>query len=163
MRVAWLMGLCLFAGPQSVDLRGDQIPTFEQFKVDGKFTGKPAAPILRTKLQRQFRTVIRDAAASGVNFAGQYALAEWGCGAGCVSMAVVDCKTGKTFDGPFNLLGYDLANLYEGGEEQLEFHVDSRLVIARGCPGEKDCGSYYYEWTGAEFKLVRKAPATRKP
>jgi hypothetical protein len=139
------------------------IPTFEQFKVMDKYKGQLASPILRTRMQRTFHTVIRDAAQSGPNFAGHFTLAEWGCGAGCVSMAIVDAKTGTAYDGPFNLLGYDLSNVYEGGEEQLEFRIDSRLVIARGCPGEKDCGTYYYEWTGDRFKLVRKAPATKKP
>jgi len=140
-----------------------EVPTFDQFKVTDKFTGKSATPILQTRMQKTFRTMIRDAAQAGPNFAGHYALAQWGCGAGCVSMAVVDCKTGKTVDGPFNLLGFDLSNLYEGGEEQLDFRPDSRLIIARGCPGEKDCGTYYYEWTNDHFKLLRKTPATKKP
>lgn len=140
----------------------DDVPEFDQFKVAEKFTGKPAAPVLRTRMQKSFRTAIRDAAQGGPNFAGHYTLAEWGCGAGCVSMAIVDNKTGATFDGPFNVLGYDLSYTYEGGDEQLAFRVDSRLVIARGCPGEKDCGSYFYEWTGDAFKLIRKMPATKR-
>src|SRR3954466_10512893 len=92
------------------------LPTFEQFKVDEKYTGKPAVPILQTRMQRTFRTVIQDAAKEGPNFAGHYTLGEWGWGAGWVSMAVADSKTGGTFDGPFALLGYDLAYAYEGGE-----------------------------------------------
>ena len=74
-------------------------------------------------------------------------------------MAIVDSRTGQTFDGPFHVLGYDLAYSYDG-EEQLEYRIDSRLIVARGCPGEKDCGTYYYEWTANRFKLVRKTPAT---
>jgi hypothetical protein len=137
------------------------VPTFEQYKVSEKFTGKPAAPVLRTKMQRTFRTMIRDAVQNGVNFAGHYTLAEWGCGAGCVSMAVVDDKTGATFDGPFKLLGFDLSYDY-GGEEQLEFRLDSRLIVVRGCPEEKDCGTYHYEWADGKFKLLRKTPAAKK-
>jgi len=140
-----------------------QLPTFEQFKVEEKYTGKPAVPILQTRMQRNFRTVIQEAAKEGPNFAGHYTLAEWGCGAGCVSMAVVDSKTGRTFDGPFTLLGFDLSYVYEGGEEQLEFRLDSRLMVARGCPGEKDCGTYYYEWADDRFKMIRKLPATKRP
>ena len=152
---ALVLGVCLLAAGVT--------PTFEQFKADEKFTGTPAVPVLRTRMQQNFRTVIREAAQSGPNFAGHYTLAEWGCGAGCVSMAVIDNKTGRAFDGPFVLLGYDLGYSYEGGEEQLEFRLDSRLVIARGCPGEKDCGTYYYEWTGEQFKQIRKSPAQPKP
>jgi hypothetical protein len=140
----------------------DQVPTFEQFKVTDKFTGGPAAPVLRSKMQRNFRTVIREAAQKGPNFAGHYTLAEWGCGAGCVSMAIVDSQTGETFDAPFNLLGYDLSYDY-GGDEQLEYKIDSRLIVARGCPGEKDCGTYYYEWSANQFKLLRKSSAAKKP
>ena len=77
-------------------------------------------------------------------------------------MAIVDSRTGETFDGPFRLLGYDLARVYEGGEDQLEFRLDSRLIIARGCPEEKDCATYYYEWSDNRFKLIRKAPAAIK-
>lgn len=143
-------------------LAASSTPTFDQFKAEEKFTGTPAAPVLRTRLQRTFRTMIREAAGTGPNFAGRFTLAEWGCGAGCVSMAVVDEKTGRVSDGPFELLGYDLAYDYEGGEEQLEFRTDSRLMIARGCPGEKNCGTYYYEWTGEAFKLIRKSPAQPK-
>ena len=142
---------------------GDRAPAFDQFKVaETKYTGKPAIPVLRTRLQRNFRGMIRDAALGGPNFAAHYTLAEWGCGAGCVSMALVDSKTGQTFDGPFGILGDDLSYIYEGGEEQLDFHIDSRLLVARGCPGEKDCGTYYYEWADDRFKLLRQTPATRK-
>jgi hypothetical protein len=155
MRV-WLVGLSFFF------LAAEQLPTFDQFKVAEKFTGKPAAPMLRSRMQKQFRSVIRDAVEAGPNFAGHYTLAEWGCGAGCVSMAIVDSRNGQAFDGPFNVLGFDLSNVYEGGEEQLEFRIDSRLIVARGCPGEKDCGTYYYEWAGDQFKLIRKAPAKVK-
>jgi hypothetical protein len=155
VKSAFLLAFCLLAS-------ADQLPTFEQFKVTDKFTGKPAVPVLQTKLQKHYRSVIRDAVQSGPNFAGHYTLAQWGCGAGCVSMATVDSKTGKSFDGPFAILGYDLSYVYEGGEEQLEFRPDSRLIVARGCPGEKDCGTYYYEWTDDRFKLLHKTPAPPK-
>ena len=135
----------------------DDLPKFDQYKVTEKFTGKPAAPILTTRSQKNYRAVIVDT--HRLNFAGHYTLAQWGCGAGCVSLAIIDDKTGRTFDAPFNVLGYDLNYTYEGGEDQVEFRPDSRLIIARGCPGEKDCGTYYYEWVNDTFKLIRKKPA----
>ena len=150
----WLVGLWFLAA-------ADQEPTFDQFKVTEKFTGTPAVPVLRGKRLRNYRTVIRDAAQKGPNFAGDYTVAEWGCGAGCMQMALVDCRTGETFDGPFNLLGYDLAYEY-GSDEQLEYKLDSRLLVARGCPGEKDCGIYYYEWSANQFQLLRKTPAVKR-
>ena len=36
----------------------------------------------------------------------------------------------------------------------LAYKLDSRLLIARGCPEEENCGSYFYEWTGTKFKLI---------
>lgn len=40
------------------------------------------------------RTAITKDIARGVNFAGHYVLAEWGCGTNCYGMAVVDASTG---------------------------------------------------------------------
>ena len=146
-------------------LAAGDIPTFDQFHVAERFAGKPAAPILHTRAQRTFRTSIRDAEQQGPNFAGHFTLAVWGCGAGCNSMAIVDTRSGATYDGPFRLLGFDPSRVYEGGEEMIEFKIDSRLMIARGCPEEvqKDCGTYYYEWAGNRLNLLRKSPAAVKP
>ena len=113
---------------------------------------QPAAPILRTRQQRAFRTAIREAAAKGPNFADHYTIAQWGCGAGCVSMAVIDSKTGCVDDGPFRILATETS-------EPLTFRLDSNLLTVRGCPEEKNCGSYFYEWTGSRFKLLRKTTA----
>jgi hypothetical protein len=45
------------------------------------------------------------------------------------------------------------------GFHPLEYSVNSRLLIVRGCPEDQNCGSYFYEWTGSEFKLIRKISA----
>jgi hypothetical protein len=42
-------------------------------------------------------------AASGPNFAGHYTLARWGCGAGCVTVAVIDMTTGAVQFPPFSI------------------------------------------------------------
>lgn len=134
-------------------------PSFDQYSVTGTFTGTPAQPVLKTRGQRTFRTMIRDAAKQGPNFAGHYTIAQWGCGAACVSMAVIDDKTGAVYDGPFGALPGSV--LYIAPEVPvdnagLQFHLNSRLMIARGCPQEKNCATYYYEWTGSQFRLLRK-------
>jgi hypothetical protein len=140
-------------------------PTFQQYPAPAKFSGKPAPPAIRTAEDRSFRTRIREAAAQGPNFAGHYTVAEWGCGAGCVSVVVVDAATGTIYRGPFRNLGWEMRK-YEGkyasnGDrfEPLAYRLDSRLLIARGCPEETACASYFWEWAGAEFKLVRKIPS----
>jgi hypothetical protein len=82
-------------------------PSFGQYPFTGpKFSGKPAAPMLRTTYQRTFRAAIRNSAARGPNFAGRYTIAEWGCGAGCVSIVIVDAANGAVRPGPFRNLGW---------------------------------------------------------
>lgn len=142
------------------------LPAFKDYPAAGSFTGKPAAPVLRTANQRMYRTMIRQGAAKGPNFAGHYTIADWGCGAGCVSIAVIDAKDGQVFDGPFQVLSWAMYT-YEGkipantpDFAPLEFSKDSRLLIARGCPEEDHCASYFYEWNAPRFKLIRKVDAT---
>ncbi len=142
------------------------VPSFADYKITGApFKGKPAPPVIKTAEDRMFRTRIREAAAAGPNFAGHYTIAEWGCGAGCVSIAIVDAVNGAVHRGPFRILGWEMQK-YEGKYaadddkfEPLAYRLDSRLLVARGCPEEKNCASYFWEWTGAEFKLLRTIPA----
>ena len=146
-----------------------KLPSFKEFQAAEGFSGKPAAPVLRTPNQRLFRTMIRQGAATGPNFAGHYTIADWGCGAGCVSIAVADAKDGRVYDGPFQALSWSMVK-YEGKYPAntpefvpLEFYTDSRLLIARGCPEEENCGSYFYEWVAPKFKLIRKVEAVPIP
>lgn len=121
-----------------------------------------------------FRTVIEEATKNGPNFAGRYTIADWGCGTSCESVAVIDAETGAVYDGPFGQL--PKAVLYYGDAlrydrdangryiyDDLSYRLNSRLLVARGCPNFKDCAAYFYEWTGSEFKLLRKIRATPEP
>lgn len=142
------------------------LPAFEQFSVDEIFTGKPVAPQIRTPGQRMFRTMIRERAAKGPNFAGHYTMVEWGCGSTCVSIAIIDAKGGSVYDGPFSILGWGTPAKYEGryspaseSFKPLSYRIDSRLLIVRGCPEDENCASYFYEWADSRFKLLRKLPA----
>jgi hypothetical protein len=123
------------------------------------FHGQPARPRIVEKNHRTFRTVITEAAAKGPNFAGHYAVAEWGCGSGCTSLAVVDEVTGKVFSTPFEILTTPIVS----GEDAHEFkgavyQLKSRLFIADGCPEDKMCATYYYEWKEDKFQLMRMMP-----
>lgn len=44
---------------------------------------------------REFRTVLSEALLGGVNFAGHYTVATWGCGTSCQNHAVLDARTGR--------------------------------------------------------------------
>jgi hypothetical protein len=153
----------------ALGLHAQEYPSFDQFRVTQVFSGKPAPPVFRTPDERMFRTTIREGAKDGPNFAGHYTIAQRGCGAGCVSMVVVDRADGRIYRGPFKVLSWELLK-YEGrypsnGDsfEPLSFQTDSRLLIVRGCPEEKDCASYFYEWAGTQFKLLRKVAAAAIP
>ena len=145
-------------------------PSFDQYRIgEAKFSGKPAPPLLKTTEDRRFRTAIRAAETAGPNFAGHYTVAEYGCGGGCVSIAIVDAKTGAVYRGPFRNLSWDLRK-YEGKIrsddekfEQLAYRLESRLLVARGCLEETDCASYFWEWTGSQFKLLQKIPSVPLP
>jgi hypothetical protein len=141
------------------------LPKFEDFKVEEVFKGVPAQPILDTPGLRMFRTRIRDASKGGPNFAGRYAVAEWGCGAACVSFVIVDEKTGVILDVPAGGLtfhpDFDYVDLAKDDVMGVAYKVNSRLLILRGCTSYSDCASFYYEWTGSTFKLLRKLPAVK--
>ena len=130
------------------------VPKFSDFRTREVFTGPSAKPVLRTPVQKRFATQIRRQAAKPANFAGNYSVAEWGCGTSCVSIAIIDFKTGQVYDGPFSILGYGSPYHYEAGDDELEYRVSSRLIIARGCPEDKNCGTYYYEWKGNHFERL---------
>lgn len=78
----------------------------KDFSVADIYTG-PIAPIVfddnsPTEFDQQtqntawmFRTKIREGAAQGVNFAGHYAVAEWGLGTGIQQHAIVDVSSGQ--------------------------------------------------------------------
>ena len=139
-------------------------PRFEDYAVPASeiFHGKPAAPQFKTAGQRTFRTMIREGAEKGAAFAGHYAVAQWGCGAGCLQMALVDVRTGAVYDGPFGALPNGTLTPDQNVDPEksgIFFHLDSSLLLARGCPNEKDCATYYYKWTGVRFELLRKIPA----
>jgi len=133
-------------------------PQFSDYPAGPLFTGRPAVPILATKLQRMHRSQFRFGAREQANFAGQYKIVEWGCGSPCRTFAVADLKTGAVYDPPFDSVGPDLSQPGGAGSDWgLEYQPHSRLLIAKGCP-EEPCGTYYYEWTNEKFTLVRVVP-----
>lgn len=157
--VAFLLFACLCVRAQVKEKGPAWALKFADFAAAESFHGKPAKPILATTGRRMFRTMVREAAAKGPNFAGHYTIAEWGCGSGCMSIAVVDAVSGKVFPAPFKILSMPMAE-GEGGHEYqgAVYQLKSRLLIADGCPEEAKCGAYYYEWRDNKFKQLRFDP-----
>jgi hypothetical protein len=138
-------------------------PNFGQYAAP-VYKGRAAALKLTTRQARGYRTRLREGARRAVNFAGQYKLHTWSCGTGCLQTAFIDAKTGDVFF-PAELDGF-IACYYgtepvNDLEEALQFQKGSRLIVMAGYPysergkDEPKKGLYYYEWTGAELKLVR--------
>ena len=157
--------------------KAEEIPRFENFKVTAAFAGTSAAPLLRTPLQRMYRTMIQQGVAKGwgvfrdakekvgPNFAGHYIVVQWGCGTSCVMMVIVDALTGKIYDIP---LGFGR----EGGQRmvlpglglspaEVAFRLTSRLWKIDACPDQpyKEhalCYSYYYLRQDNNWRLLRR-------
>ena len=154
LTVLWAAMSMMVAGPVN-----DGIPAFRNYPSAAVFRGTRAPIILDSENQRKFRTRIVRASKRPPDFAGEFRIADWGCGTSCVSIAVINLSTGHVYDGPFSTLGYGSPRDYEGGDDWLDYRLASRLLIARGCPEDRDCGTYYYEWRGNGFALLRKVPA----
>jgi hypothetical protein len=141
-------------------------PRFEDYPAT-VYKGRAAAVRLNgSKDARTFRTRLREGAKEGVNFAGHYTLAQWGCGAGCLQAAFIDAKTGAVFF-PAELNGFGVW-FWDNNEEALQFKPDSRLLIMSGFPasegskGNPKSGLYYYEWTGQRLRLVKLVEKKRE-
>src|SRR5262249_38346996 len=100
-------------------------PDFKDYPVTEQYTGRSAAPILVTRQDRMYRTMLREAASKKPDFAGHYIVATWGCGAGCVMGAIIDAKTGRVYSIPFTLCCWD-ADVNDNFEP-IQYHIDSNL------------------------------------
>lgn len=87
----------------------------------------------------------------GVNFAGHFCFAYWGCGSNCKMGAVIDMKTGIVYNGINASSGY-------------RFKKDSKILVVN----PPDSFGWYnqniiydipeeYMWTGKEFRLIKTA------
>jgi hypothetical protein len=95
----------------------------EQFAVE-TYNGQLAPPnIASDPNARGFRTMIRRGCTSqGVNFAGHYTVAEWGCGAMCSMLAVVDRIDGRVY---FTGIPFDTLDGHYGAV----YTPDSRMIV----------------------------------
>ena len=164
MKIKLLLAvLCLCLCAASSFAQDGAAPEFDDYAAP-VFKGRAAALKLTTPQARGYRTRLREGARRAVNFAGRYKLHTWSCGTGCLQTAFIDAKTGDIVF-PAELNGF-IVCFYQPEavndlEDALQFRKGSRLIVMSGYPYSergKDApkkGLYYYEWTGAELKLVR--------
>lgn len=144
-----------------------QLPKPEEFPVKSSemYSGRPKPVILKEKRALEYRTVIRESAQRGPNFAGHYTVITWGAGMGNFSLAVADARTGQLIFPPFESVskaGYDL-QFDEDDARIPAFRKDSTLFAFMGCPGkeyegcvdwDKD-GFYVYNFERNQFRLLK--------
>jgi hypothetical protein len=113
---------------------------------------------------RLFKTRLSTALKGGINFAGHFVVAGWGCGTGCISGAIIDARNGRVH-WPVQL--YAMATGIDGDnyvDKPVEYRKSSRLLVLRGSPGVKDGdaekpnGDYYYEWRNNDLRLIKFIP-----
>jgi hypothetical protein len=139
--------------------KGKKLPTFEQYPAEPAYEGKTSLPILASRLDRKYRTRIREVASGGANFAGHFAIAIWGCGTGCQEFVMIDVKSGAVFDPLAYEIGYHYPRLEDyprRGDQYddldwwcysdvISYRLDSRLLIIEGCLLDgKQCGRTYF-------------------
>lgn len=158
IKIAFIAGLLLTAGLASGQT--GKAPAFSSYPAKIEAARAKDIDFRSSPDARTFRTRLRAALRGGVNFAGRYIIASWGCGTGCIAGAVIDGRTGKVyFPEQLGTLGVGYSeNAYD---EPLVFRKNSRLLVLNGMPGSADdsaevaSGTYYYEWKNNRFDLIR--------
>lgn len=156
-------------------------PRFEDYPAMGVYKGPPAAPKILTPIQRRYRTRIREGVDKGwgvyqdgreqnrpgPNFAGNMIVVQWGCGAPCLMMALVDSQSGDVYLPPLAVeRAFTLPLLCVGNSvssnPRISFRKDSRLMIVEATP---DCSqmkhhsyAHYFLWDGDHWTTLYKKP-----
>lgn len=153
--------------------------TFNQYSVPVENLKNVKVNLQSHKNARMYRTNLRNATKGQANFAGHFILTTWGCGTNCTQSAIIDARDGRVFfprefDGivqGFCDLPPD-ANPIHSSEmpdeyAPLLYKADSRLLVLNGFRGgdfddkKSRCGTYYFEWTGRQFKQIKFMPGKR--
>ncbi len=92
MRAFVLTALAVIATAPSAQT----LPQFADYPAGPVYRGRVAAlDVTSSPNARLYRTRTREAMADGVNFAGHYVVARWGCGTECMGGQIVDARTGR--------------------------------------------------------------------
>lgn len=178
--MALLLGVAGLAQSRSTGL-----PRFEGYPAGKIFTGTLVAPKLVTPLEQSCAEQIRDGVKEGYgvfrdgkeqtgpNFAGNLIVIQWGCGAPCLRMAIVDARTGDVYYPPISADGvvarsFDLPLLTVGNvvsrNSEVQFRLNSKLMIIKTTPsqsGRHPAYTFYFLWRRNRWTLLRKIPLHR--
>ena len=125
-------------------------------------SARPAPPNVKSGRAYLYRTVIKQGAKLGPNFADHYTIIRIGCGAATTCLAIVDTKTGNVYFPPkLNSVEALLVDTGKINVDTLNYRRDSRILVVVGSPNEKigRAGISYYTWQSEKLNLIRFIPA----
>jgi hypothetical protein len=132
-------------------------PKFKSFPTNITPTGKKSKLDLSNPTAKEFRTVLRSWLKSGPNFNSIYSVATWGCGTGCIQLAIINCETGLViFPSSFNAI--DVGHVYyKNASDVISFNLKSRLIVLSGALDEDKSryGIHYYQLINDKLVLVK--------
>jgi hypothetical protein len=137
----WFLLICLLALPAAA-----ATPHFADFPITSIYKGVPAPVDFSSSPEsKQFKTVLKNGAAKGPNFAGSFTVVSWGCGTNCLEVAILSAESGKI-----------LSRLSTCGG--VDYKLESALLISN--PLDPDtmypagCKTEFYQWTNQQLKKV---------
>lgn len=156
--ISSLLLLCLFY-MLNLPALADEIARHPHKKT---LSNQPVSLILDTQGKRQFRTILRTAAAKDANFNDHYRLEYWGCGTSCISWAVINLANGKVWMAPQVMAACWPYNNAEQSPKAIpdwfELSVSSDLIQAYECHDDSGLLTYnikkVYKWKGSAPVLM---------
>lgn len=131
------------------------VPKFTDYSVPELYSGSSASVVLAGDFDREFRTRILATSSQPVNFAGEYSLSLWGCGADCLMGVAVSKRTGKVVWLPGTIC------CWRGEGERVMYRADSSLIVLAGIVGEDSFhGAHFFSLIGSEFVHLQSVPVT---
>src|SRR5262245_20119226 len=104
MRVATVAFCVAAAGLGRLGQGAQSTFPFSRYPPRDTFLGRAARVDLTSDTAaRRFRTVLREGARGGPNFAGAFTVVTWGCGTECRQLAIVSARTGAVYFAPFTV------------------------------------------------------------
>lgn len=147
-------------GPALAQTPPQPVPQFAQFP-SPVYHGLVGRLDLSSPDAYQYRTRLRNGAQQPVNFAGHYQLVQWGCGADCLTGAIIDVLTGQVtflpsveFAPSVGPNGIDSIPF-----NSIQFRTNSRLIVFSGQLNETGViGVHFDLWNGSGFQDLLTIP-----
>lgn len=130
-------------------------PQFTDYTVNKIYQGKSAKLLIKSDFEKDYKTRLNWALKEKPNFAGEYVITYWGCGAGCRVHSIINKRTGEVLDDGF---GGEIGPYLE------QFKLNSKLIISHG-PEYDENGNevengqyftYFYIVEKNKLKLIGK-------